>query len=101
MTKALISYLTSIPSLAGVEIYLGEENMAIRYAVLKRKRNTVQFEKGEYHLQSLTKLKSALPASLPIALSISGKGIMHRSLETVDQWKDIDYANKILPNSTL
>lgn len=101
MRKELLSYLSNIPILAGVELRLGEENMAIRYAVLKRKGNTIYLEKGEYHLHSLTQLKAALPASLPIALTISGKGIMHRSLETVDQWKEMDYANKILPNSTL
>jgi len=102
MKTWLLSYLTTIPSLAGVEIYLlGEGNILIRYAILKRKSNIVQFEKGEYHLNDLAELKKQIGNHLPIALTISGKGIMHRSLPTVEQWSDLDYARKILPNASL
>lgn len=88
-------------STAGVEIYLLEnDKIVIRYAKIKRKRNIVTFEEGEYNFQCIADLLNRINGSLPIALCLSGKGIIHRSFPSVKNFSAIDYGQKIIPTAT-
>ena len=100
--KAILNYLKKVPKLAGVEIYLMPQGeMVIRYAVVNRKGNRVLFTKGEYHLENLVDLKHTLGEHTPIAISLNGQGIIHRSFEATEETKAEVNVRKVFPNTTL
>lgn len=76
---SLFSLLRSFSSVAGIELTI-DAHQGIKLAVVcvSHKRGAVHFVKGEYALGSYSQLKDVLVQGTPIALSIHGKGVMHR-----------------------
>jgi len=97
MLQSLTSYLKHIPQLVGVELLLDEgEALTANLAVVKRAGTKVHFVNGEYRLTSLESLSEHIPHGTPVALTIGGKGIIHRALAGAH---DGDALKQVLPNA--
>lgn len=97
MKKYIHNYITRFKAVAGVEIQLLANNsMSVRYVKLRRKKHTVVFEKGEYHLTTLDELQQIV-GKLPVALCITGKVIMNKMVPVEKSLDPEGYAKKALP----
>lgn len=81
LLAAIGSYWKRIPELTGVEILVDDDgSMTINIACVKRSGVRVQFIRGEYGLAGFQALAAQVARDVPVAISISGKGIIHRVL---------------------
>lgn len=79
----LVHYFKGISEIAGVELLLRSEgDPEIQLVILSRQNNKVQMLRSEYQITSFKQLKEKLAKDVPVALSVSGKGIIHRKLTT-------------------
>jgi Tfp pilus assembly protein PilN len=83
-------------SVAGIELRLSGSSLMICYVVLHRKGSKLEIkEKGE--ATSVNELR--LPNSTPVALSISGKGIIHKKVAYSEGMDAGTLLQKVLPNA--
>lgn len=100
MFAAIGSYLRHIPQLAGVEVLLADgEVVDANLAIVKRTGNNVHFVRGEYGLTSFAAVRGHLPAGVPVALTVGGKGIIHRLLPENRGGSDAELLKQVLPNA--
>ncbi|WP_257667131.1 hypothetical protein [Parapedobacter tibetensis] len=97
----MASYLKHIPQVAGVELSLaGEHTLTANLVVVKRVRAKVHFVNGEYGLTDFNAIKGHVPNGVPVALTISGKGIIHRTTTNgPSSDNDADLLRHVLPNA--
>ncbi|MEC3882039.1 hypothetical protein [Parapedobacter sp. 10938] len=95
---AIASYWKRIPQLIGVEVLVGDgDALTINIAWVKRSWSNVQFVRGEYGLLGLGALADQVGRDVPVAISISGKGIIHRKLPA--NGAGADSLKAVLPNT--
>ncbi len=100
MFAAMASYVTHIPRVAGVELLLADgETLAANLVIVKRIRAKVHFVNGEYGLTTIGAIKHHVPDGVPVALTIGGKGIIHRTMAGGRQAADEDSLKQVLPNA--
>ncbi|QEL00398.1 hypothetical protein FKG96_06105 [Olivibacter sp. LS-1] len=97
--EQLLSYARHIPLLAAVEATFAEKGLLMQLVLLKRKGNAIEVLRREGDIPTVEKLLSILPKGVPIALSLNGKGIIHRFVRSVDLKDDMDLLRLILPNA--
>ena len=82
---------------AGIEMHLsGNGNLMANVVVMKRYRGTIQIKNTYFRLNSLEAIKNSIPESLPISLTIDGKGIIYKKVK-LDSSKTL--INHLLPNA--
>jgi len=67
----------------------GDNQFSGRYCELERKGNEVQIGEKKVVEGNLVKILAALPRKIPVALVISGKGIIHKNMEIADGEEDL------------
>ncbi|MDB5145471.1 MAG: hypothetical protein JWQ66_4184 [Mucilaginibacter sp.] len=85
----------------GVSIHFGQDGTVnINACGVIAKGNQLDIDKKALDIQATTGLTKHFQAKTPIALNLSGKGILHKQIEKTDT---IDQANfsKILPNAAI
>ena len=98
MLAAITSYWKRIPALTGVEVCIGDgDTLSINTALVKRTKSRVRFISGEYDRTSYQSLTTVVPSDMPVAITISGKGIIHRSLPAGDVGDNV--LKLVLPNA--
>jgi hypothetical protein len=81
MLKSLSNKVLQIHSVTGMEIcLLGDEEIVVNLAIVKLSKNNLT-KVNEYHfLSRLNEIKEKATTDLPIALVVSGKGIIYKKL---------------------
>lgn len=83
-----------------IEVNLMEDNACIYHlVVLKQEKNKINFEKVICNIDSFEVLSSHLSRNLPLAVVLTGKGIIFRNIESANDENNIDILRKILPNA--
>ncbi|WP_259071769.1 PilN domain-containing protein [Mucilaginibacter sp. X4EP1] len=88
-----------ISSIAGINLELRQDGLlSIHFCVILVKGNSLHIEKKVTDLVSTEELKKHLPLKSLVAVNISGKGVLNRQTEKIEE---IDQQNftKILPNA--
>ena len=82
----------------GVEILLlPSDELIARVVILKLERSKVVKEKESQPFQSLEELQKLIPPGSPVAVTINGKGVLHKKIER-DAWSE-NILERILPNA--
>jgi|GEM_PF-5538328 len=68
----------------------GDNQFSGRYCELERKGNEVLIGEKKLVEGNLVKILETLPRKMPVALVISGKGIIHKNMEIADGEEDAD-----------
>lgn len=88
--------------IAGIEIFSSSENLMIYNLVIIKKERSKLFIKAEYHdIASSETLIKYLPKGIPVCLVLTGKGTLHRKLESRGNENDMVIMNKVLPNVSM
>jgi hypothetical protein len=88
-----------INQLAGVGIHLNPDGTAsISACSIAASSQQLDIDKKILDLSVIDDLKKSFPAKLPMALNISGKGVLYRKIERVEEIDQRNF-NQILPNA--
>ena len=85
MLRFLRNKISGWKKLAGVELILLSEGFEIRVCILEKKKGIISILKSKSKIESLEELKAFLEEGIPIALTISGKGILSKKLENTHE----------------
>jgi hypothetical protein len=86
---------------AGLEVQLTTEGKLLHLVMLKRKGKEVIIEKQITGIDSFEKLAGHLSAEIPLAIRITGKGILYRRIEADAETEKSKLLSKIFPNASL
>lgn len=82
----------------GVELHhLGDSNYSVRYIKLQRKGSELEISKKNVLQGTLIHVLTKIPKKLPVALVVSGKGILHKTLTDSGQSGDSDLFRQAFP----
>lgn len=90
-----------INQVTGVNIHIKQDGtLHINAVIITAKGDLLDIDKKIIDLHSISEIKKSIKAETPIALNISGKGILYKQTEKIEA---IDHAsfNKILPNAKI
>lgn len=94
------SYLRHLPLLAGIELHLEEKGTSeMNVCLVKRSGERVHFERGDYGLKEIRRIKELVPEGTPVVLSLSGWGLIHRFIDDDHIRKEGDLLRQVLPNA--
>lgn len=68
----------------------GDNQFSGRYCELERKGNEIQIGEKKIVEGNLVKVLESLPRKMPVALVLSGKGIIHKNMEIADGEEDAE-----------
>lgn len=68
----------------------GDNQFSGRYCELERKGNEIQIGEKKTVEGNLVKILESLPRKMPVALVLSGKGIIHKNMEIADGEEDAE-----------
>ena len=87
-----------ISQAAGVSIHISNDgSLAVSACLVTVQDNQLEISKKAPDLKSIDDLKTLLPAKSYIALNLSGKGILHKKIDKVNEITQNNF-NLILPN---
>lgn len=79
MFQQIRSYIREIPAIAAIDCFIGPgDTLVMHVVVLEQRFGKVETLVREYDLTDISALKALLPEKVPLAVSISGVGVMHR-----------------------
>ncbi|MCK4661795.1 MAG: hypothetical protein KAT68_02935 [Bacteroidales bacterium] len=81
-------------------IILPDGSQSFDIVILKRNKSLINVEKTSLSINDIDELNACLPASVPVCLSLSGKGIVHKKIKAEKSGDDFYYLNKVLPNAS-
>jgi hypothetical protein len=84
MVDFLLNKVASLSFIMGVDLTLVNDGVLMNVCVLQKKGGQVQMVFQKTGCESLKELSGLLKEETPIALSISGKGILHKEVGHVD-----------------
>jgi Tfp pilus assembly protein PilN len=88
-----------INEVSGVNLTIASDaSLCINVCVVKANANQVEIKKKAIGLGSLKQLKEALPAKIPVALNLAGKGTLVKKIQGAEEIDANNFA-KILPNA--
>ncbi|MBK1442524.1 hypothetical protein JHJ32_21170 [Parapedobacter sp. ISTM3] len=100
MIATIGSYLRHIPQLTGVELLLAEGGRFVaNLATVKRTGATVHFLRGSHGIMSFNAIKEEVSMAVPIVLTISGKGVVHRAIAGAQHAVGDGLLKQVLPNA--
>jgi hypothetical protein len=99
MFKSIQDILTRWDKLAGVDMTLLQEGFLLCVCVLERKKGVITLSKKQTDIRSLEELKTFLGEEIPIALSLSGKGILHKKIEHSTEKDRSKLLQQAIPNA--
>jgi len=74
--------VSGLDKVLGVELKFLEENLiSCRFLLVSRQGNKVDFEKGRQMVGNLVEVLDSLPKKYPVALSLTGKGVLNKHVE--------------------
>lgn len=83
---------------AGVSIHIRNDGtLAVSACLVTVQDNQLEIAKKAPDLKTIDELKTQLPAKSCIALNLSGKGVLHKKIEKVDEVNQSNF-NLVLPN---
>ncbi len=99
LLKNIKKKLLSPEVFAGVDLILHSDQQHFNVIVLKRKKGEIQIAKKVIGLTDTNELFEALGSDIPIYLSLNGKSILHRQVESNEDLNNVQLLNSVLPNS--
>ncbi len=97
----LLQRLVTGSRFAGLEAEIMPGGMRFHLVVLKRKGQQMAVEKTATNIESIEQLPALLSKEIPLAIAVTGKGLLHRRV-AVDPSSDLrTLLAKALPNATL
>ncbi|MCA6363627.1 MAG: hypothetical protein IM638_11370 [Bacteroidetes bacterium] len=96
----LLHKFTASPRAAAIELVAGGETLCAHVVVVKRKRQKLELEAHEINISSEEQLKKAVPQGVPVIAVLSGKGVLHRTVQSGVQ-ETAMLLHKVLPNATV
>ena len=89
-----------ISQAAGISLFIGQDgDYRIAACSLSAKGNALDFEQKLTEVTSLEALKKGLPANLPVALNLSGKGVLVKQVERQEEISSHNFSI-VLPNAS-
>jgi Tfp pilus assembly protein PilN len=85
--------------IVGIELIVGGVDWRAHLVVLRRKGSAMEVELVHTDLQDENELNKLIPQSTPVVAVLSGKGILHRTVETVANTDSSSLIHKVLPNA--
>lgn len=85
--------------MAGVDLILLPEGQVWQACVLEERKGKIQLIKKGTSFGSLEEVSTFLEGDIPIALSISGKGILHKRLEKITEPEPSKLLAQAIPNA--
>jgi hypothetical protein len=95
----LLQRFSASSRVVGIELIGGATDLRAHLVVLRRKRSQMEVEIVITDIDSLTQLKKYIPQGIPIIVVLSGKGILHRTVESVAGTDPAALLHKVLPNA--
>lgn len=84
---------------AGIAIHIKPDgNISIQICSVLTHENKLNVSQKNTDLNNLDELKRYLPSRLPVALNLSGRGILHKRIEKIDAINQQNF-HQILPNA--
>lgn len=99
MSKLLERWLGKWKKVAGVELVLLAEGQQWHACILEEKKGKIQLLKKSTALSSIEEVKAFLDEDVPIALSVSGRGVLHKRLEKVAEVEPSKLLGQAIPNA--
>lgn len=85
----------------GVSLTIRQDGTVTVFAcVIAANGNQLDITKKKTELNSIDELKNYFPSKFPIALNISGKGVLYKQLERIEEISQ-DNFGKVLPNANI
>jgi len=85
---------------AGVHMFLKPDGSAeYSLVLLKKKSSKIQIEKRELDISDFDTLMHFVPKSVPVILTIEGKGIVNRRVNTENLVSETEIVSRVLPNA--
>lgn len=87
---------------AGIEVVLKEHETSFNLVVLRRNGNTICIEKKAEGLKTADELKTLIDKKIPVILSITGKGVIHKKISDNERPYALQtLLNKAMPGAAL
>jgi len=99
MIRFLPNSLKGFDQMVGVELKIVADGYLIQAVLLEQKKGNVNLVKQQTELKVLSELKSFVGDELPISLSISGKGILHKKIEKTTELDTSKLFSQAIPNA--
>ena len=88
--------------IAGVEVIISSSNSySFSFMLLRRQKDNIKIELREEEINDFDELKKKLSTSIPIIISIDGKGILHKFVKIEKKEENTSIINQVLPNSSI
>jgi Tfp pilus assembly protein PilN len=101
MLEQLKNRISDIQSIGSIELQIDANgNLVAHWVVLSKRKHILEVEKSGTVKEDLSILPTLLPVSIPIVLSLAGKGILHKKVQQQgsDKLKLFDY---VFPNARI
>ncbi|MBC7387684.1 MAG: hypothetical protein H7329_00595 [Opitutaceae bacterium] len=98
MIRFLPNSIKGLSLVAGAEIILTDEGYHIQFALLEKRKGNVKILKSQVNIVNYLELKYLIDKEIPIAVSISGKGILHKKVEKTEL-SPSQLLSQIIPNA--
>lgn len=95
----ILQRFSASPRVVGIELIAGGAEWRAHMVVLRRKRSTMEVELVHTDLHDENELKKLIPQGAPIVVVLSGKGVLHRTVESVANTDPSTLVHKVLPNA--
>ena len=100
MVEKIKQKITSFKKVAGIEATIkGDGTTDYCLIVLSMSKNVVTIEVKESGIQDIEKVKSLVPAETPIALTVNGRGILHKKITEASFTNNAEVISNVLPNA--
>lgn len=99
--KDWFQQLTSFSKIVGVEIQLlANQEYCIHVVILEKNKNTIQLVEKHNNISSFSTLKEKIKKDIPLCISLSGKGVLHKFLpKNIPTDNPIELIGQALPNA--
>lgn len=101
MVTALTNALVKWDKLAGVECVLLSTGLVFHVVVLEKKKSAIRIVQQKDNIGSFEELIGFVGVDVPIALVLSGKGILHKSLGDTAEVETQRLFAQVVPNASL
>lgn len=100
MLEKIKHKILRISRAAGVEVTLLADGK-VEYALilLSRNKSVISIEAREPGIDDIDKLKSMIPSGTPVALTVNGRGVLHKKISESSASSDQDMMAQVLPNA--
>jgi hypothetical protein len=100
MIQAIKNRIFRYSKIAGLEMHASGKSVLYHFIILRRNGESVDIIYKKENISSYDDLIQALPEGIPVALAITGKGVLHKKVDaTDDNWKAL--LEKSLPNADI